>query len=249
MKNNTTKFHPMLYATPMVQAILEGRKYQTRRTKGLESINEKPDAWKHVGIAAFGNIALQKNDFRIYQCFEEKATGKQELVKCPYELDDVLWVRENFYTFSNWDHWKPSMLKSVNAEVFYTADLQNDYISKPVYRGKTRPNIFLPAAYARIFLKIKSVRVERLQRIDYKDAIKEGIEMRIVIEDNVDVPLQGWTNYLGGDYFTSGDGKNTPEERSFLSLWESINGKESLEKNPFVWVYEFEKIEKPLDFI
>ena len=141
METKATKYHPILFSTPMVQAIQEKRKYQTRRTKGLESINENPDAWKHVGIAAFGNIALEKNDFRIYHCFEEKATGKRELVKCPYEIDDVLWVRENFYTFSNWDHWKPSMLKSVNVEVFYSADLQNDYISKPLHRGKTRPNI------------------------------------------------------------------------------------------------------------
>lgn len=233
MKNNTTKFHPMLYATPMVQAILEGRKTKTRRTKGLEAINENPDACKHVGIAAFGNIALQKNDFRIYQCFEEKATGKQQLVKCPYELGDVIWVRESFYTFSNWDHWKPRMLKSVNVEVFYTADLQNDYISKPLHRGKTRPNIFLPAAYARIFLKIKSIRVERLQDISNDDSIAEGVY------EHVD---GGFMNYL----FTAG---RVCAQVSFESLWRKINGKESWKQNPFVWVYEFEKIEKPLDFI
>lgn len=96
MKTDKIKYHPMLFFTPMVQAILEGRKYQTRRTKGLESINENPDLYNHTGKAVIGNFPIQKNDFRIYQCFEEKATGKQQLVKCPYELDDVLWVRETF---------------------------------------------------------------------------------------------------------------------------------------------------------
>ncbi|SEG31376.1 hypothetical protein [Flavobacterium urumqiense] len=246
-----TKFHPILFSTPMVQAIIEGRKTQTRRTKRLESINENPDNFKLLTSfdepENLSTAFYTRNNGNLYVQFMNGS--KNHDIKCPYEMGDVLWVRETFYTFSNWDHWKPRMLKSVNVEVFYTADLQDDYISKPLHRGKTRPNIFLPAAYARIFLKIKSIRVERLQSIDYKEAIKEGIEMKIVIEDGVDIPIQGWTNYLGGDYFTSGDGKNTPEERSFFSLWESINGKESLEQNPFVWVYEFEKIDKPLDFI
>ncbi len=234
MSNQATKFHPILFSTPMVQAIQEGRKYKTRRTKGLESINENPDAWKYVGIAIIGNIPVQKNEFRIYHWFEEKATGEQELVKCPYELGDVLWVRETFRAIE----------QEVGAPRFeYKAT------EKINLTDKWKPSIFMPKEACRTFLKIKSIRVERLQSIDYKDAIKEGVEMKIVIEDNVDIPIQGWTNYLGGDYFTSGDGKNTPEERSFLSLWQSINGKESLEQNPFVWVYEFEKIEKPLDFI
>lgn len=234
MQDKTTKFHPILFSTPMVQAILEGRKTQTRRTKGLESINKNPDALEHVGIVTIGNIALPKNEFRIYQCFEEKANGKQELVKCPYELDDVLWVRENFYTFENWDHWKPSMFKSVNVEVFYTADLQNDYISKPVHRGKTRPNIFLPAAYCRIFLKVKSIRVERLQDIREEDAKSEGvIASRPGLWKNYLVPETYWSSTIS----------------SFETLWISINGKESMNHNPYVFVYEFEQIEKPLDFI
>lgn len=237
MQDKDTKFHPILFSTPMVQAIIEGRKTMTRRTKGLESINENPDAWKHEGIMTIGNTALQK--FRIYQWFEEKATGKHEQVKCPYELDDVLWVRENFYTFENWDHWKPSMFKSVNVEVFYTADLQNDYISKPVYRGKTRPNIFLPAAYCRTFLKIKSIRVERLQDISEEDAIQEGVEK---------IADYGSTGYR---LYTEPEASYSDIDAiySFESLWISINKEESWRQNPFVWVYEFEQIEKPLDFI
>jgi hypothetical protein len=231
MKNNTTKFHPILFATPMVQAILEGRKYQTRRTKGLESINEKPDAWKHVGIAAFGNIALQKNDFRIYQCFEEKATGKQQLVKCPYELDDVLWVRETFGIGSR-------------GSVIYKANYDDTQFNSKEWKWK--PSLFMPKEGCRIFLKIKSIRVERLQDISEEDAIAEGIQMTVI--DNI----KEYKNYTAeSKEFTRYNDFSYPECAipSFFSLWESINGKESLEKNPFVWVYQFQQIEKPLDFI
>lgn len=91
-----------------------------------------------------------------------------------------------------------------------------------------KPSIHMPKSAARIWLRIANVRVERLQDISREDARAEGIE-----------PINNtqFINYV--------DGTTTYNERtSFYSLWESINGKESLSSNPWVWVIEFERIEK-----
>ncbi len=220
----------------MVQAIRENRKTMTRRTKGLEKANENPNDWDYKGIVTFAHSPAKKDDFKIFHSFENKESKIRQLITSPYEVGDVFWVRENFYTASNWDHWKPSALKSVNVEVFYEADRNNDTISKPLHRGKSRPSIFLPFEYARIFLKIKSIRVERLQDIHSDDAKAEGIAF---VEEN---SKKLYYNYQRLEF------GNSPLF-SFMSLWKSINGEKSWKSNPFVFVYEFEQIEKPKDFI
>lgn len=256
METKTTKFHPILFSTPMVQAIQEKKKYQTRRTKGLESINENPDAWKHVGIATFANIPVQKNDFRIYQCFEDKATGKQELVKCPYELDDVLWVRETFEYFeSTYNPNGTTDDKNSSVKIQFVADnkisneisvtkiqalkalvkIEKGKLEKPIYN----PSIFMPKQACRTFLKIKSIRVERLQDISEGDSIAEGAKDRLKHSDLK--VLDGLKDWVIPSPFLQ-------HQFGFLAIWCTINGCDSWIKNPFVWVYEFEKIEKPLDF-
>jgi hypothetical protein len=187
----TKKFHPILYQTEMVKAILEGKKTKTRR-----SVKMPPDRiWGHSN--------------RFYG-----ESGRE--YKCPYgKVGDVLWVRET------WQH----------------VDIENDY-SGFVYKAsggldwemsnedcKWKPSIFMPKSACRIFLEITDVKVERLQGISEADAIAEGINLKN----------------------TSGDYEHTPVQE-FEKLWQKINGPESWESNPFVWVISFKQILKPADF-
>lgn len=169
----------------MVQAILAGRKTQTRRI-------------------------LKQQDIRIHSIEGWPASSTGE-VKCPYgQVGDVLWVRET------WDFGYPYAYKADGA--------------LPI--TKWRPSIHMPKAACRLFLRITNVRVERLQDISEEDAIAEGVSRY------PKSPIYGYKNYLHEDMYclTAVD--------SFRTLWHSINGEQSWNDNPWVWVVEFERIEK-----
>jgi len=95
----------------------------------------------------------------------------------------------------------------------------------------------MPLDYCRLFLKVTNIRVEKLQDITPEDCQNEGIE------------------HLGGDIWKDYlDEKRFPEfmqgavftrTQSFQSLWYKINGKESWQANPWLWVIEFELTQQP----
>lgn len=95
--------------------------------------------------------------------------------------------------------------------------------SKRFWKNK----LFMPESAARYFIKITRVRVERLQDISEEDCLKEGIEL--------------YNNYDGT--YGGHSAPTTPQE-AYAALINSINGKGTWEKNPFVWVYDFELINK-----
>ncbi len=104
------------------------------------------------------------------------------------------------------------------------------------------PSIFMPKEAARIFLKVTNVRVERLQDISENDAIDEGIDF--FNHGYGGSPVGIW--YRNYKYGTN----NCSPKYSFQTLWDSINAKKHpWESNPWVWVYEFERIEKPENFL
>lgn len=138
--------------------------------------------------------------------------GKNEpcIRKAPYQPGDTLYVRET---------WK----KAPNGYYYYE-DWQKDDIADVT---KWHPSIRMPKGAARIWLRVTDVRVERLQDIDGKGCVKEGIE---------EEPLK----YVG-DEFVKG---------MFHDLWDSTIKKSDLDRyswdaNPWVWVIEFERCEKP----
>ena len=214
-------FKPILFSSPMVQAILEGRKTQTRRTQGLEEINQDPNNWicnQIAGLFYFSNPILQKTI-----CI---APSKN--------IGDVLWVRETFFCTKYYEHLP--LFKDKGNYVYKATD---NFIGC----HKWKPSIFMPKTACRLFLVIKNIRVERLNDINETDARAEGIEA---------------SKTFDGLYFLYGTTRNygritrmdyVDPIKSFHSLWQSINGPTSWVKNPWVWVIEFEKIEKPLSFL
>jgi hypothetical protein len=189
------KLRPILFSTPMVQAILEGRKTQTRRVVKGEHLR---------GVV----------------CDETMYNQMQN--RCPYgKVGDVLWVRESW-----------NGVKDLNGKFnHYRFKGDND----PFHNGmRWKPSIHMPFEAARIFLEITDVRVQRLQHITPMDAVEEGIAIASRFGNEVNT----WMCY-GDDTGTTNNAYY-----SFMTLWQSINGRDSWYENPWVWVVEFKRIAK-----
>ena len=189
------KERPILFKAEMVQAILDGRKTQTRRVvqnRHLDYIQFDTD-----GVLQF------ENDYGdVYD----------SVVKSPYGVvGDQLWVKEAWLTSKEYNHLMPSELPE-DAPIWYLADGVGD--DKPKGFGRYRHAWFMPRIFSRTDLVITAVRVERLQDISGQDVTREGLR------------CGGYIPYLA-------------------ELWNSINGKKHpWSSNPFVWVYEFKRIDK-----
>jgi len=207
----------------MVQAILEGTKNQTRRiVKNNNSLYASKFSELDFNDAFVEGFNISD------KCLKAKhlINDTRQLVLSKIETGDILWVRETFIP--------PLGYGTIN-NYLYKTDYSN-------LRGaKWKPSIFMPKEACRIFLEVTIVRVERLQEISNEDAKAEGIQNHYLLKDS------GYTHYTRSDKFIP-FGETDAEITSFLSLWISINGAESLDANPWVWVYDFKRVEKPKNF-
>ena len=204
------KVLPILFNTEMIQAILDGRKTVTRRAV-------KPTQLIGLGCDKCPNnmpeeyIKQKKMLFKPW-CNMSDNELISAIYKEPYQQGDILYVRET---------WK----KAPNG-YFYYEDWQKNDIADVT---KWKPSIHMPKEAARIFLKVKDVRVERLQDITEDEVEREGIKPRFKVRDR-----------FSGDIAKS----------RFMKLWDSTIQKADIERygweaNPWVWVIEFEQCEKP----
>ena len=145
--------------------------------------------------------------------------------KPPYQSGDILYVRETWTT-----HYVPDEDGKPKLEYCYKADgIDIKAECLPGENNRWYPSIHMPKAAARIWLKVTDVRVERLQDISGMDVLKEGVNSHVHPE---------------ADYF------DVNQREMFQSLWNSTIDKKQIDTygwdaNPWVWVIEFERCEKP----
>lgn len=243
----------ILFKGEMVRAILEGRKTQTRRTvkSDASSIHWNPIVvnGKHGWADEHGNH-----------------------IRCNWKVGDILYVRETWaicdYAEGPDDIDCESEEESDdfhnNVDIAYQADsIEGPWTTTTVriLDSKIRnfmdrweeasysegdslwfPSIHMPKSIARIWLKVTNVRVERLLDISEADAIAEGIDTRLHPDDG---ETETWRDYgcTTRDKFVYGELWGPRE--SYFSLWDKINGAGSHKENPWCWVVEFERVEKP----
>lgn len=194
---------PILFSGEMVKAIMEGRKTQTRRI-----VRELDD----VPLHNFSDGAARRFI----------SHGKAAKVKAaPCKPGDILWVRETWHHVFNFDD-NDQAIDGTGRYIYYADNpMPFDYwvdVDTGEHKEQMpwKPSIHMPKEAARIFLRVKSVRAERLREVSVSDAMNEG-----------------FTDLI--DFVTFWDSTIKPADR-YKYDW---NG------NPWVWVIEFERCEKP----
>lgn len=216
-----SKLKPILFNTDMVRAILDGRKTVTRRL-----IKPQPtgnvEHRKGYRIDQLGELKQSENDSEYFLKFKPR-----------YQPGDILYVRETWNTYCH-DCISKKMDNILGPTCKYACGKnENGFYYKATDKGYIGwiPSIHMPKEAARIFLKVTDVRVERLQDITWQQAAKEG--------------CQGSTSDEPDPLFhipTLND--------EFKKLWDSTIKKSDIgcygwDANPWVWVIEFERCEKP----
>jgi len=206
------RLHPLILKPQLILPTIKKEKTVTRRLSGLEKINETPDDYALIDEWVENGV--------FYAGFRKRGTTEKMIsIKCRYGVPgDNLWVKENWNI-------------NDNKVVIYAAD----YIDRCVGWSymKWKPSIHMSKRACRLMLKVKNIRVERLQDITEEDAMCEGVTPK--------KPLN--ISHWKGEYHFG-----------FYTIWISINGKydtdgiESWNKNPWVWVIRFEINENFLYF-
>lgn len=205
------KVTPMLFKDEMVRAIVDGRKTQTRREMNVQPCR-KP------------NLLMLGNS--LTAMWMNKHEDGNEVLKCPYgKPGDLIYIKET-HAFSRLFDLMPPRDVPVGSDVYYKAAMSEQEFHNLC--AVTRPSIFMPRWASRLTLKIKSIRLERLQDISEEDAKSEGAEPKLC---------------TGYPY------PNPPSTHinGFCQLWQSINGPGSWEANPWLWVIEYEPIMQNVD--
>jgi hypothetical protein len=257
---------PILFSDPMVRAIFDGRKTQTRRV-----VKWRPwTAAAHVGDIE-AHPQFEGEWFYWLNGCEMSAT-----FLCPYgKLGDRLWVRETWspdarnaypcpdYVYRASDPEYTQHAKDCREQYEFkntAVKIQDNHAPEGcLCPFRWRPSIHMPRRASRITLEITGVRVERLQDISEVDAVAEGIEK------SSDPSLRSWP-YFGGDHHIKGTPTVHPTaKRAFAHLWDSIHaprktsksprkraateeqiakrGHLSWDANPWVWVIEFKRVQ------
>lgn len=206
---------PILFNTEMVRAILDGKKTCTRRI--VKGVIPDDAMWGYTMFTPKGCVSCRG----VYA--DEYG---EKFFRLPYQQGDILYVRET------WGH--PISLNSDKQYVF-----RADKIAEIGFKNDSHiwhPSIHMPKEAARIWLKVTDVRVERLQECGEGwcvDIEKEGI-----------VTPQDPILYISDDAF------HDALRMEFQKTWDGTIKKSDIERygwnaNPWVWVIEFERCEKP----
>lgn len=231
---------PILFNTEMVKAILDGRKTVTRRLVKRTPSNDEPHGY------GFWREFNERDNTWYIKDYTHSCTWWPENEYLQrfgkYKAGDILYVRETWQCLNPYS----------DKEYVYKASCDVDFASDI---GKWCPSIHMPKEAARIFLRVKDVRVERLQDMDHDSPAKEGIRgytkdgnlYKFAVSDD------WWMDYhrthkkeFGGTYW-----QDMPKNPTigFSYLWNSTIPKKDPEDmykygwkaNPWVWVYEFER--------
>lgn len=251
------KERPILYAAPMVIAYRADLKTQTRRTRGLDELNNEPERWILVSDCGPGDGYFRFSD--------RKYVYPDMAIRCPYGVTgDRLWTREAFALETECDGEDPPF--SDGRPIKRSDDDESPAWTQPHYRATDdpptltcedpkcaqcrdndygphwQPSIFMPRWASRDTAEIISVRPERLQSITEADAIAEGVLSSEITPEHVsDLQISDAAPHIKALGAKLGAGTFTAKFE-YAFLWDSINGNGAWAKDSWVWRLEFRRL-------
>lgn len=218
---------PIIFSAPMVRALLESRKTQTRRVLKPQPIARDVRFNGFFGVTTLASFTL---------CHDGGANETQG-VKVPYAPGDRLYVREAHYLTDDGECEYAVFAADQGDVDEHLANMQTTMASHPSIDWskhlRLRPSIHMPRWASRLTLTVTDVRVQRLQEISEADAKAEGVErLHGGYHDDDDVYL----NYLRQ---SDGFGGSGAARASFRTLWNSLHGSDAWAANPWVVAVSF----------
>lgn len=214
------KVSSLLMKPNLIAKVDQGRKRVTRRLNGLDFINESFSNWQYLGISEVAG--LLRHSIR-------NEHGATNALLSPYgNKGDYIYLKETHFAFGKW--WKNGLSKKTGRQKWiFRQDPERTKVlfseNPPLLIEKTknkdvgwykRSALFMPRKYARKWLIVTDVKIERLSEITEAEAILEGT----------------WTN------------KECTAIQCFNIVFHQIN-RHLKRKDPFVWVISFVKANKP----
>lgn len=231
---------PIIFSAPMVRALLDGRKTQTRRILKLPPVPEHLGEWQVSTIGGAGVTDSRGKPVPEQPCAWHSRTGATVVPR--YQAGDRLHVRESWRVSPEaCEGWHPDIMQgwidyqaggslevvapsmdAVEKAAFLTTESRDwDFIPH-----RYRPSIHMPRWASRLTLIVEDIRVERLNHLTEADAVAEGIES------------YGYGSIWGWIDYTETNPNMTrclaDPRASFETLWQSLHGDEAWEANPFV---------------
>jgi hypothetical protein len=210
---------PILFAGPLVRAILSGQKTQTRRL-----VKPQPESVWGRGVALPGNpLAVRSDAYHVHA----RVAGEDRYLYCPYGAPgDRLWVRETF-----------AWLTGAGRRIVFRADAdppRDRFSGAPIEDMTWASPFYMRRADSRITLEVTDVRAQRLQEISEEDAKAEGVESWDSLSREQVIPGPGFDGALYRDNL---------HRLPFSDLWDSINAKRApWDSNPWVWAVSFRRV-------
>jgi hypothetical protein len=219
------------FSAPMVRALLDGRKTQTRRLLSPQPVWE-PELVYGVTFAA--GWSVDKLGLGRWRDSDEFRQNLLPLVR--HRPGDRLYVREHWKAHIAYDDLAPSEMGCKEA-ILYLAE--NSLPER--FAGRHRQARHMPRWASRLTLLVTDVRVQRVQDISEEDAIAEGIEAR-----GMGV-LWGWIDYLETNPYVTRH--YSDPRQSYASLWDSLHTDAGTrwEDNPFIFAASFDVRRENID--
>ena len=247
---------PIIFTRHSVDAIFEGRKTNTRRV-----VKPQPPYgyFFHGFIEESTNKNLRRNDLLFGNSQHIPSSNLHMHARPRYQVGNLLWVKETHYKYGCFHQigdTKKSKFYQMSVDHNFDFDVPAVLATSRFEEGwHKRSPLYMEKKYARLWLKVTGMKVERLQKISEEDAIAEGmfftdygkecfhsLPCSLPKEHEYHQQLPGWSNVK-----TSRHTECMGSARyAFFRLWNDINTKPGTcyDDNPFVIAYEFERIER-----